>query len=674
MNDPVENLIKSRKRLWQQCLKWSRRISKENTPEEQRNVLIKEIRKNPYRILKIPLFMADELGDIVGITHDHRHEYRWMGELIRLVDCNVRGKTYSLDGVENDTYKNDIGLIVGDQQYNALSRPANEAEVFKNLRKDYSLKQVITINNCGIKKQIIVSESIFYKEKNLAHYLKTQTQVSPHFYSVTREEIIEIIIKQGKNPTDELVKAIFTTITSRVSIITGEAGTGKTVAIQVIYKLCKKYQVPFRTCAFTGKAIANLMQKLSLSEEEEFYFTTLHYLLYGVYKRYYRDIQKPNTETKFMWQDNEGPFFLVLEEVSMIPSGLLSTLLTIAEKLHHNFQIVLVGDANQLPPIGWGQFFNCVLRSNIFPISTLEENHRMKHGTGTIIKNSRLFKQTTISGIISWEKDIFDNSPYHLHKYLDYYKDIDNYNRVGIISPWRARKDIINSEAQKYIHAGITNRLEWNEYGTIKRFYVNDKIIVGKNNRVERIYNGSEGIIVSVNKQGNFHLTSSEKNMIYKFLPPGEMELRIFTTSSGWVFCRDKPIAKLPMEIPVMIITARINDRDYDFPVIYEDSEEKDKDEEKPTKSLTIQNLDLAYCITTHKAQGLEKELIILDCEGKTWASTIPGGVANVYTAITRPRDHFYYRGNPQLLIDSKKYKNPITHDRLTLLLTDNIG
>ena len=66
--------------------------------------------------------------------------------------------------------------------------------------------------------------------------------------------------KDLKKPSEELISAIHKSFNNSVSVITGEGGTGKTLAIQIIHKICNTMKIGFRVCSFTGKAIANIKE------------------------------------------------------------------------------------------------------------------------------------------------------------------------------------------------------------------------------------------------------------------------------------------------------------------------------------------------------------------------------------------------------------------------------
>lgn len=674
MDELIKNIIqKSGRHCWDKSPKWSRRIKKD---VDQQKYLLQLVTKNPYRLPTISTDGADEIADLVKLNMLDRVEYRWMGELMRTADCIAKGRFYSPLGTGKPNYKSDVGLSVESEEYNQMAKPSDKREeIFSRLKDDYQLQLLGTIDSKGTARTIICSQKVARSEESLDNYLKKYTETVPYFSSITSDQIIKFMYILEKEPNEELVTAISITLRSPVSIITGDAGTGKSVAIEIIYYICKIYHVGFRCCAFTGKAIANIMERLKLSSEDEIYFTTLHYLLYGLYKPYCNS--EDNSEN-FMWQNDKEPFLLVLEEASMIPTWLISSLLNVVRKVDHKLQIVMVGDSNQLPPIGWGQFFNSVLRAGVFPISTLVKNYRTNSDFGRIIvHNAQTLKQVPLKKAIIWQDNIFDKKVYDLNYFLSLYKDTTNYNKVGIISPGNKRREEINSLAQQYLHNNNPNYIEYERFGKPVRWYINDKIIITKNNRQNRIYNGSDGIIVSINEQFSLDVKTAGQlipgsywipNINDKYLT----ELR--KSSDGKVYYRGRLYNE--KEITIGAVSAQINNELHTFPIIYkqteeDDDEEDEEDEIKDNKFMDISHLDLAYCITTHKAQGSERDTIIFDFPMKD-AKYIPGGMANVYTAITRTRRNFYFRGYSNLFTDIHQYPNYVCHDRLPLLLQKN--
>ena len=146
---------------------------------------------------------------------------------------------------------------------------------------------------------------------------------------------------------------------SGISLITGGPGTGKTTALLTMIDLIEGAGLRASLCAPTGRA-AKRMSELTGRESK-----TLHRLLEAGFDpesgllRFKRNQQNP-LETDVV----------IVDESSMLDLMLAASLLR-AMKPHT--RLVLVGDADQLPPVGPGSFFADLLASECVPAVRLTE-------------------------------------------------------------------------------------------------------------------------------------------------------------------------------------------------------------------------------------------------------------------------------------------------------------
>lgn len=145
----------------------------------------------------------------------------------------------------------------------------------------------------------------------------------------------------------EKTAALATLFQQRFSILTGRAGTGKTSVLQVLLEGLEQIEgkKPVLLLAPTGKARVRLATRTKRDAH------TIHQLLV----RY--DWLNPET---FAFKPTGGRqaegFTIVVDEASMIPLDLLAALFR-AVDMNKARRLVLVGDPNQLPPIGPGRPF-----------------------------------------------------------------------------------------------------------------------------------------------------------------------------------------------------------------------------------------------------------------------------------------------------------------------------
>lgn len=157
--------------------------------------------------------------------------------------------------------------------------------------------------------------------------------------------------------THEQWEAVRVAFGSRLSVLTGGPGVGKTATTRAIVERAAKANVKLALCAPTGRAARRLEEATGHGAE------TIHRMLEWT----------PGGEPAHH-RGNPHPAELVLvDEASMLNLHICEVLLAgIDERAH----IVLVGDADQLPPIGAGKPFGDLIESGIAPITRLEQIFR----------------------------------------------------------------------------------------------------------------------------------------------------------------------------------------------------------------------------------------------------------------------------------------------------------
>lgn len=147
------------------------------------------------------------------------------------------------------------------------------------------------------------------------------------------------------------LSAISRACSSRVSIITGGAGTGKTTIIKAVSDKLSADGEDVSLCAFAGKAAARVREACSRPA------STIHRML-GYDGRAYR-------------VDSLSGRSIIVDEASMIDAALMAEIVKRQPR-----SLVLVGDPAQLPPVGRGQPFHDLIRLRPELVSTLTTCYR----------------------------------------------------------------------------------------------------------------------------------------------------------------------------------------------------------------------------------------------------------------------------------------------------------
>lgn len=192
--------------------------------------------------------------------------------------------------------------------------------------------------------------------------------------SIVEKVECENVIRYAKSQ----INTIEIALSNRVIAITGGPGTGKTTTIRALTSVFEHLGLTVQLAAPTGRA-AKRMSELTSREA-----LTIHRLLEAGYAE--------NSPDLVFKRNEESPLkcdVLILDECSMIDIFLMKALMCAIPK---DCRLILVGDVDQLPPVGPGNVFMDILRSNVIPVVRLTE----------------IFRQTSESRIVKYAHEIND--------------------------------------------------------------------------------------------------------------------------------------------------------------------------------------------------------------------------------------------------------------------------
>lgn len=301
--------------------------------------------------------------------------------------------------------------------------------------------------------------------------------------------VMHRVMEQTEIAYDEVqVEAIRMAISSKVMVLTGGPGTGKTTTTLGIISAYKKAGCRVILAAPTGRAAKRMSEATHMEAK------TIHRLLeYKPPEGYQCNEEKPL----------EGDV-LILDESSMIDIMLMYNLL---KAIPEHMTLILVGDTDQLPSVGAGNVLKDIIDSGNIPVVRLVRIFRQAQGSRIIMNAHRINKGESIDMRGGKDSDFFFASEEtnegiveRLVKYctvnLPQYYHVDALRDIQVLAPMQrgiVGAANLNQVLQEAMNpAGPSLR----RGGTCYR--VRDKVMQIRNDYDKEVFNGDIGNIVKV--------------------------------------------------------------------------------------------------------------------------------------------------------------------------------
>ena len=274
-------------------------------------------------------------------------------------------------------------------------------------------------------------------------------------------------------------EAVELALNSRLSVILGGAGSGKTTLIEAIAHCFKDNADLFGgtvLAAPTGKAARNLTERTGIDAR------TVHSAL------------GKQPDTNFLdpvsWS-NTG--LVVIDEASMVSLEMLAGILN---RVRRNCRVVLLGDTNQLQSVGAGNVLPDLLKLGI-PSILLAQQYRQSADAVALRQNVVNFPKLNTEHELQWD-DSFRLLPADDRAIPDLLcKEAARRYLAGesiqVISPVKAKTGFsvqaLNTRLQNEVNPLTAKKPTWG------KFRDGDRVIVTQNNRDYKVCNGDVGVL-----------------------------------------------------------------------------------------------------------------------------------------------------------------------------------
>lgn len=417
----------------------------------------------------------------------------------------------------------------------------------------------------------VYREATARTEQNLAWSIWSMlTAPPPKSVSDIAAEIQAEEVRQGLQLADEQRRAVMTALASKLCVITGGPGTGKTMIQRFLLNIYRRRNCSgqIMCCAPTGRAARRMEQSTG------FLAMTLHKalgLLAGE--------DDACSDPQMLDAD-----LVVVDEVSMMDIYLANHLF---QAIPRGSQLVLVGDADQLPSVGPGAVLSELIACGVVPVVRLDRIFRQSHGS-RIAANAKFIRHGNLSLEYGDDFQFFDSGDMEDSAQLIerlYVQEVteNGLDNVALLSPYRQKTETgvnaLNDRLQSIVNPPDGKKPEVLYRNRIYR--TGDKVMQTKN--CGDISNGDIGYITSITSD------DSDSTLTVDF-------------GDGRVAEYDKSDLEL---------------------------------------------LDLAYASTIHKSQGSEYKSVIINLQ---CAHAVMLVRPLIYTAITRAKERVIIVGERRAL------------------------
>lgn len=566
---------------------------------------VAQILTNPYKLTNdisgIGFALADKIALKAGFEEDSTERVRACINYILeqgTIDGHCYLMTNQIELRSTELLKKDIKNKV--------------QNILDSLEKTNEIK---TVKVAGEDKRYY-SRKIYFNETYCAEKVHTLKENEKNL-------IIDDKLFDSKNDnihlSDEQKDAVKGVLGHGISILTGGPGCGKTTTTKKIVHVLHALGKNIVLAAPTGRASQRMTEVIG-SES-----STVHRLL-----------SWDHLNGGFLKNEN-NPIeadFIIIDESSMLDINLASALL---RATGNNTQILFIGDSDQLPPVGPGDFFKDLIFSDVVPVYRL----------------NKIFRQGKESLIIK------------------YAHSLNSGENPNIETPLLTPEIWTNGTDCSFVDSGMSeankNAKDYPNWSSLRYgLDITDMIIklyteimpkyLGKDKEIQIL------IPMNIGDMGTIRINSIIQNIVNPHEKgKGEVKLKekLFRVNDKVIQTKNNyDLGVFNGDIGRVIKVDEVNTS-----LVVKYSEER----EVPYKKSEIFELDLAYAISIHKSQGSEFDCVILPITMQHYRMLYRN---LIYTGLTRAKKYAVFIGNRKALeiaVNNNNYEKRQTSLRTML-------
>jgi exodeoxyribonuclease V alpha subunit len=361
---------------------------------------------------------------------------------------------------------------------------------------------------------------LFYAEEGVAEQLRRLLQAPVEVWEGLDQALEAIEAKAGIRFADSQRQAIRTAAESKVMVLTGGPGTGKTTITRAIIEIFEAMGLKVLLCSPTGRAAKKL------AEATDRLAKTIHRLLgFKPPGGFEHDRNKPLLADA-----------LVADEMSMVDTSLMYSLL---QAVPEHARLVLVGDVDQLPSVGAGSVLRDLISSRALPVVRLSEIFRQAKES-QIVTNAHRINAGGFPDIDNANaKDFFFAQQDEPEQVVALVRDLcatrlpqrygfDPIEDIQVLAPMY-RSLVGASNLNTMLQQSLNpDEKGWKRGGV--EFRVGDKVMQIRNNYDKNVFNGDVGRIKVLDLEEQRAVVAFEDEVEYELAEMDELVLAYAVT------------------------------------------------------------------------------------------------------------------------------------------------